>query len=296
MTGLLGRTLPDGNGNSFYNIDPPAGTTIVWAKVLGSWLDAGHAPGMPGFSAEAGGLEAGGDLAVGQGGRLGAAIGYEAIGLSDSADGSASEDILRVSLYGSHGLGPIGLSAVLSYAHGWDRTDRASGLGPSTASLSDDEYTAAVQAAAPFVSQGFAVTPAVGLLVSSLNSGAFQERNGANAAFAVSGPGTSVTLVQPYAVLGLSRAFTTAQGTVVTPDVQLGYRYDAAADHLRTTLIALDGTVFPGVGLGLNPNSALVGASLTAHNGAWSGFVRYRATLSSNWTNQSVEAGFRWVF
>jgi hypothetical protein len=61
-------------------------------------------------------------------------------------------------------------------------------------------------------------------------------------------------------------------------------------------VIALDGTVFRSAGLALNPSSALVGASVTAHSGAWSGFVRYRATLSSNWTNQSVEAGFRWVF
>jgi outer membrane autotransporter protein len=296
VTELLGRTLPDGNGDSFYNIDPPAGTTIVWAKLLGSWLDAGDRSGMPGFRTEAGGLEAGGDIAVGQGGRLGAAIGYEAIGLSDSADGSASQDILRVSLYGSHGLGPIGLSAVLSYAHGWDRTSRESGFGDSTASLGGDEYTAAVQAAAPFVAQGLAVTPAVGLLVSSLNSSVFQEHNGANAAFAVSGPGTSTTLVSPYAVLGLSHAFTTARGAVVTPDLQLGYRYDAAADNGRGALIALDGTVFRSAGLALNPSSALVGASVTAHSGAWSGFVRYRATLSSNWTNQSVEAGFRWVF
>jgi hypothetical protein len=164
------------------------------------------------------------------------------------------------------------LSAALSYAHGWDRTRRASGLGDSTASLGGDEYTAAFQAAAPFEAQGLVATPAVGRLASSLNSGAFQERNAANAAFAVSGPGASVTLVSPFAVLGLSHAFTTARGAVVTPDVLLGYRYDAAADDIRVALIALDGTVFRGAGVGLNPNSALVGASLTAHNGPWSSF------------------------
>jgi hypothetical protein len=296
VTELLGRTLPDGNGDSFYNIDPPAGTTLGWMKVLGSWLDAGHTTTTPGFNAEAGGLEAGGDLAVGQGGRLGGAIAYEAVGLTDATGGSSSQNLFRVSLYGSHGLGPIGLSAALSYAHGWDRTSRASGFGASESALADDEYTAAVQATAPFVTQGVAVTPAVGLLVSGLDSGAFRERNALNPAFAISGPGTDVTIVQPYAVLGLSRPFTTAGGAVITPDIQLGYRYDAAADDGRVTLIALDGTVFRGNGAALNPNSGLVGVSLTAHNGPWTGFVRYRATLSSNWTNQSAEAGLRWVF
>ena len=28
----------------------------------------------------------------------------------------------------------------------------------------------------------------------------------------------------------------------------------------------------------------------------WTGFVRYRATISSNWTGQAAEAGLRWVF
>jgi hypothetical protein len=233
---------------------------------------------------------------VGQGGRLGAAVAYEAVGLNDGAGGSSSRDIFRVSLYGSHGLGPIGLSAALSYAHGWDRTSRASGFGASQASLADDEYTAAVQATAPFVTGGTAVTPAVGLLVSDLASGGFRERNALDPAFAISGPATSVTVVQPYAVLGLSRAFTTGGGTTITPDFQFGYRYDAAADDWRSTLVALDGTVFRGGGLALNPNSGLVGVSLTAHQGAWTGFVRYRATLSSNWTSQSAEAGLRWVF
>ena len=63
VTELLGRTLPDGNGDSFYNIDPPAGTTIGWMKALGSWLGAGRTSATPGFNAVDGGLEAGGDLA-----------------------------------------------------------------------------------------------------------------------------------------------------------------------------------------------------------------------------------------
>jgi hypothetical protein len=296
VTELLGRTLPDGNGDSFYNIDPPAGTTIGWMKALGSWLGAGRTSATPGFNAVDGGLEAGGDLAVGQGGRLGAAVAYEAVGLSDADHGSSSQDIFRVSLYGSQGLGPIGLSAALSYAHGWDRTSRASGFGASEASLADDEYTGAVQATAPFVTQGTQVTPAVGVLVSDLASGGFRERNALNPAFAISGLGASATVVQPYAVLGLSRAFTTGGGTTITPDLQFGYRYDAAANDGRGSLVALDGTVFRGAGLDLNPNSGLVGASLTAHQGPWTGFVRYRATLSSNWTSQSAEAGLRWVF
>lgn len=56
--------------------------------------------------------------------------------------------------------------------------------------------------------------------------------------------------------------------------------------------LASDGTVFAGDRVGLDCNSALVGASLTAHKGPLTVFVRYRAAFSSN----SVRAGLRVAF
>jgi uncharacterized protein with beta-barrel porin domain len=297
-SGLLGRTLANGGGGSFYNLEPPGGPeTRGWIQGIGNWLDPAASARTPGFREASGGLEGGIDVAVGPGGRIGAAVGYEAGSLSDTNGGAANQDTVRVSLYGSQTFGPIGLSAALSYAHGWDQVDRASGFGPSRASFDADDVTGAVQVAAPFAAGGLAVSPTAGLLVSWLSSGGFVERNGADPAFAISGQGASVTAVSPFATIGLSHDFAAGgDGAVVTPDVQLGYRYDALADSGRITLVARDGTAFAGYGVNLNPNSALVGVSLTAHEGGWTGFIRYRATISSDWNNQFVEGGLRLTF
>ena len=140
------------------------------------------------------------------------------------------------------------------------------------------------------------ITPAAGVLISGVSGGAFSETNPLSAAFAVTGTDQSRTLVSPYAVIGVSHAFTSGDGMVVAPGIQVGYRYDAAAQGGRVTLVAPDGTVFDNIQFERNRNSALVGASVTASQGRWTGFVKYRASLSSNWTDEAVEAGFRLGF
>jgi outer membrane autotransporter protein len=189
------------------------------------------------------------------------------------------------------------LSAAISYAHAWDRTSWPSvPFGPSIASRGVDAFTGAFQVAAPIASQGWSVTPALGVLVSSLENSRFVERNAGFAAMAVHGDRTSFTDAAPYATVGLSRAFTTGGGTVVTPDVLVGYRYDPAATGSGVTLLAQDGTAFFGNAIHVNPNSALLGVSLAAHQGAWTGYVKYRATVSSDWNDQSLSAGLRLSF
>jgi outer membrane autotransporter protein len=263
---------------------------------LGHFLDSGKDDAAPGLRVRWGGLEGGTDVAIGEGARLGAAIGYEGGNLSDTLGGRASEQIFRASLYGSQTFGAVGLSAAFTYAHGWDDTSRASGFGPSAATRSVNEWTGAVQAAAPLESSGVSITPAAGVLISGVSGGAFSETNPLSAAFAVTGTDQSRTLVSPYAVIGVSHAFTSGDGMVVAPSMQVGYRYDAAAQGGRVTLVAPDGTVFDNIQFERNRNSALVGAGFTATQGRWTGFVKYRASLSSNWTDQAVEAGFRLGF
>ncbi|HEX3915996.1 MAG TPA: hypothetical protein VHW60_01570 [Caulobacteraceae bacterium] len=56
--------------------------------------------------------------------------------------------------------------------------------------------------------------------------------------------------------------------------------------------MASDGTVFAGDRVGLDCNSALVGASLTAHKGPLTVFVRYRAAFSSNWVRAGLCVAF----
>ena len=251
VSALLGRPLPDGGGDTFENVTSTGGPEArAWIQVVGLFLNGG----APGLQSAAGGVEAGADAAVGSGGRLGAALGYEGANVSDSAGGSGSQTIFRVSGYGSQAFGGVVLSAAVSYAHGWDNTDRASGFGPSTTSRGSDAVTGAAQRAAPFDAGGLKVTPAVGVLISSLTGGSFTEHNAVDAGFAVTGSETSLTAVSPFATVGLSHAFVGGDGLAITPDVQLGYRYDGAGAG-RVTLVAEDGTLFAGNRIDPNPNA-----------------------------------------
>ena len=100
----------------------------------------------------------------------------------------------------------------------------------------------------------------------------------------------------PYANLGLSREFTSQGGIVFTPDATIGYRYDGAARGEHFTLTAADTTVFQGNRVGLAGGSGLFGLSLTAHQGQWTAYAKYRAQVASGWTDQSGGIGFRFSF
>jgi hypothetical protein len=97
-------------------------------------------------------------------------------------------------------------------------------------------------------------------------------------------------------MMSLSHIFTTSGGTVLTPDAQLGYRYDDAANKRGVTLIAEDGTIFANQHVKLNPNSLTLSAGLSAHKNGVTGYIRYRASFASDWTNQTLTAGLRWAF
>jgi uncharacterized protein with beta-barrel porin domain len=296
VSALMGRTRPDGGGDTFYDLGGESGPAARgWMQVVGGFIDPGSVDHAS-FNANSGGIEGGADVALGGQTRLGGAVGYEASSLSDSDGGQASQDTLRLSLYASQTLGAVGLSAAVSYAHGWDDTDRASGLGDSVSKRGADEVTGAVQLAAPFSAGEVRLSPVAGVLVSSISSGAFLERNVLNAAFAVSGASSSATVVSPYATIGVSREFTTAHGVQLTPAAEVGYRYDASADGLAQTLFATDGTAFFGNQVRLDRNSALLGVSLTAHQGQWTGYLKYQASVSGNWSDQSLQAGLRMAF
>jgi len=263
----------------------------VWGRADGSLLDAGDP-----FHASGAGLETGADIALGSAGRVGAALGYENINLSDSEGGSASQQAFRAGLYGSQWAGSVVFSAAVSYAHAWDKTERAGGVGLSDASRGSDAVFGGVQAAAPLSLDGVSLTPAAGVLVSNVSGGAFNETDAKFAAFAVHGDSTSVTTAAPFAQVSLSHAFTTRDGVEVTPNLLVGYRHDSAADAGGVTLVSEDGTVFAGNRLGLDPNTAQLGAGISAHKDGLTAFVRYRATVASDWRDQTLTAGLRWSF
>ena len=292
---LLNRPLPDGGGDTFVNLSTAGGPEArVWAHATGAF-QSGYGGSASSVRNSAGGLEGGVDYAVLGQGRLGVAFAYAQDRLTDGYGGLASQNIFRGGVYGSVVTGPLGWSAAFSYAHGWDTVTRESGFGPSTSSRGSDEYIGAIQVAAPIQSAMIKVTPAVGVQFSNLTSAAFVETNLASSAFAVTGDSAHLSAISPYGQVGFSHAFVSGETTII-PDLLVGYRYDQAANGGAQTLVAADGTVFTGNQVEPSRNEALVGASVTLHATRYTAFLKYRASFSSQWSDQAVEAGFRIAF
>ncbi|HEY3796794.1 MAG TPA: autotransporter outer membrane beta-barrel domain-containing protein [Caulobacteraceae bacterium] len=288
---VLGRTLPEGGGNTFYNIGGDGGSTSRgWMQGIGWEIDPA------GFRANTGGLQGGIDHDFAPGLRLGVSAGYTWSNLSDSAGGNATQGEAFVALYGSQTVGNIGFSGALAYAHSQDGTARASGLGPSNSSNHLDDFLGAAQISAPFNTGGLIVTPAAGVYISDVFSSSFQEVNTRSSAFAVTGASSRGVGVAPFATLGLSHNFTTGDGMVITPDVMGGFQYDGLSVGLPITLIAQDGTQFAGNQIGLSQSSGLFRGSVTAHKGHWTAFVSYEGEVGSSWYDQTVTGGFRVSF
>ena len=295
VTSLLGRTKPDGDGNTFYNLTSADSPEMrAWTDGMGNFINTNSHGGVPGLHTTSGGDQTGADVALPGESRLGVAIGYGRNSFNDSDNGSGSQDVFRLSLYGSKNEGPIGLSGVLSYAHAWNRTDRASGVGPARASWGNDAFTGAVQASAPFNFSMLVITPSVGLTVSSLSSARFTESG--KPGFAVTGAASGVTSVSPFALLGISHTLVTATGATITPDAEIGYRDDGASQGGSVTLTAADGTSFANNAFSVNRNGALLSAGVTLHRNQLTVFAKYNAMVSSGWSDQMVEAGLRYAF
>ncbi len=297
ITGLLSRTLSDGGGNTFYNGATSQGPGVrTWAQVDGSTLEINGLGANTNTTVDTTGVQGGVDVQFSGEGRIGVAVGYDYQWLHDHAGGKALENGVQVSLYGSQPIGPLGLSGVLSYAHGDDTVDRSTGIGLARATRDLNDYAGAAQLSAPFETVGLIVTPAAGIAVQRLTSSAFTESFPRSAAFAVTGSAKDLTSVSPFATVGFSHTLVTSDGVSVTPDVMVGYRYNSAARGQDVTLVAGDGTVFGGERTALSRSSGLVGASLTATKGGWTAFAKVRADLADGWNDESVAVGMRVAF
>jgi uncharacterized protein with beta-barrel porin domain len=294
---LLSRTNADGGGHSSYNLGLAAGPRFrTWLQAGANGLRAsGSRVPLP-FESNSYAIEGGADATLGSAGRLGVAIGYDRQTLDDASGGSGRSDNLRVSLYASQSLGPIGLSAVGSYAHAWIDTDRATGIGAAHTKRAATQWLGGAQAAVPFQLAGATITPIAGVIVSRLQIDGFAEHSGAPAAFLVSGGKSARTFVTPFAQIGWSYTVERADGTQIVPDVQFGYRRSQSARGMPVTLVAQDGTAFAGNRIDLPQGSAFLGASLTAHKGHWTGFVSYRGQFGSSWQDNGGTIGVRLAF
>jgi hypothetical protein len=294
---LMGRTEADGGGHTGYNMALTPGNAVrSWFTVDGQSLGSNAHGDTPHFRSRGYSLQGGLDASVGATGRIGAAIGYGQTHFRDAVGGTGHDDALRASLVASQPIGPIGFSALISYAHGRETTRRETGIGQAYAKHNLNQLTGGVQAVAPFTWHGVIATPAVGVLVSRVSGGDFIEQGNIPAAFRVAADVRTRSFISPYGTFQLAYPVTDAGGTIWTPDIEIGFRHSNAARGSAVTLTAADGTVFEDNRIDLARNNVLTGASLTAHKGQWTGFVTYRGQIADGWTDNSATVGFRLAF
>jgi hypothetical protein len=278
---LLGRTNADGGGNTLYNLAlKPGEKTRTWLEIGGDRITSDQRGDTPKFRSSSVSVQGGVDRQIGDIGRIGVGLGYQRINLDDSAIGRGKTDVVRASLYGSYPVGPVGLSAVLSYAHGADTTRREVGLGRADASYGTDQWLGAGQASVPLQFGALTVTPAAGVIASRMTGKGFAEGGAVPDAFRITGDIRDHTFVSPFATLGLSYVIDTASGGQWIPDVSIGYRRSGVAAGSDYVLTARDGTTFAGNQVALDRNSFTLGGSLTVHQGRWTGALKYRGQFA----------------
>ncbi len=193
------------------------------------------------------------------------------------------------------------LSATAGYAHDWFNTQRGfAGIGTAGANHGADEVTAAGQWSHPVSIGGLnggtaTLTPKAGIQYLHLSAGAFSELGAGGLDLASGGHGTDS--LQPYVQVALSQKFTTDSGTVIAPELRLGYAYEAFDSRVLSVTTA-SGTAFPVTGVAPSRNQLSAGIGLVMEAAPdLSVYADYDTLLhTGNTTEQTVQAGLRWKF
>lgn len=291
---LLGRSEADGGGHTGYNLALTPGARLRgWVEFDGQTLGSNASGATPHFRSRGLAAQAGLDATLGEARRIGIAIAYGQDWFADAAGGKGKNRTIRASLYASQNLGPIGVSAVVSYAHARQTSERETGLGRANARHGLNQLVGGVQAVLPVQIRGATLTPAIGVLASRLSGGDFAEGGSVPADFRLTVHMATKTYVSPFANLQFAYPVVAANGVVWTPDAQLGYRRSAAGAGNAFDLTAADGTAFNGNRVDLDKSSLTAGLSLSAHKGAWTAFVQYRGQFTQHWSDNRAVLGLR---
>jgi fibronectin-binding autotransporter adhesin len=268
-----------------------------WFWGSGNFASLNGSTAAPGFAARSGGFLAGIDQPVGDETWAGAAAGYAHTGLSEHAPSSGDMDTARVAFYGGTRLGPAVLSATTGFAHDWINTARPlAGIGTAQEGHGGQEVTAAGQASLPLDIGGVRVTPRAGVQFVNLFESSFAE-TGANG-FNLSNRGRGTDSLQPYFATSSWRSFATDQGSIITPEVRLGYTREALSNSRLVTVATVTGANFPvqGVKPSKNMLTAGVGMTLQAQDNVYL-YADYDAVApTGNTAYQVVSAGLRIKF
>ena len=255
-----------------------------WMQATGSDISTDGA-----YDARGGGFLAGLDRAAGPG-RLGVAVGYDALNLKDAAGGKAFLGTVRFGLYGGLNWGPAALSAELMDGLVTTTTTRATGAGSAAANGHGNVLSAALQAALPISAWGGEFRPAAGVQITRFSLSGLNEAAAAQS-LAVRTTAASGVYVAPYLRLTATRDFITARGLVISPDVALGLTVNATNPGATVAMTAQDGTGFTASPLRLSPVAAEAGLGVAIGRGNWRLSARYTAVLAGNWHAQSLQGG-----
>ena len=268
-----------------------------WFWGSGNFVSLNGSTAAPGFAARSGGFLAGIDQPVGDETWAGAAAGYGHTGLSEHAPSSGDMDTARIAFYGGTWLGPTVLSATTGFAHDWITTARPlAGIGTAQEGHGGQEVTAAAQASLPLDIGGVRVTPRAGVQFVNLFESSFAE-TGANG-FNLSNRGRGTDSLQPYLATSSWRSFATDQGSIITPEVRLGYTREALSNSRLVTVATVTGANFPVQGVKPSKNMLTAGAGVTmqAQDNVYL-YADYDAVApTGNTAYQVVSAGLRIKF
>jgi hypothetical protein len=268
-----------------------------------SWIQMSDAfesaSGAGGFHDQISGFVGGLDKAADKhGSRIGVGYGYGSTWLTDGNCGTASQDAARAGVYGSTPLRSTTLSAALMYGRNWDSTYRATGVGDAIESHAGNEIDGGVQATFKTLAKcSYKLTPTVGLNVSNLDEGGFTEKgSGALAGYVVSGGSVQHTDSIVFGNVDVTRSSYSIRRVTVTPDVKIGYQYDAGAQGATVNIKSVDGTAFTGNRSELDPGAFSLAGGITAGTRCNSVFLNYNVLTSGNWHSEDVSAGLLVTF
>ena len=270
----------------------------AWFRGIGGFASVDGRGAIPGFSGTAGGFLTGFDRPVAENVYLGLAGGYLHSTVDERSTSRGGADTARVAVYGGAFLGPSLLTATAGYAHDWIDTQRGLALGTAVESHSGNEATVAGQWSLPLQVQGLGqgiatLTPKAGFQFLHLGESGFSETGAGGLNLSSASRGTDS--FQPFVALAASQKFLTADGTLITPEVRLGYDREALSGARTLTVATVGGAQFPVTGIKPSRNIATAGAGLTLQAGpALSLYATYDAVLpTANTTDQTVQAGLR---
>lgn len=266
----------------------------VWGRALGG---PGRVGGRNGFDLNSVGVLVGADKRLG-GALFGVSFGY-ADGSTGDVDGSNRSwaSAYQGSVYGSLDIGPAFVDAVAAYTYSDTQTTRALSFGnisrTAVGSFGGDDLSAAFKFGTRSWFGAVYAEPSVGLDWYRLSRDGFNEQ-GANSAGLFS-RATTQDIVQPSVGVRLTSDFASG-GILFSPEIRARYYHNLGdtVSYVNASLIGAPGAPFTAAVTGINRNTGVVSAGLSAQKENLQVFSRYEAALGSNLTAHIFAGGLRY--